>query len=103
MANRDHSLDDGIIQAAYSEFLAYGFQKASLHKIAEKAVLLRGQSTQDTRIKTRCLPVCFRIFFETMQVLFAPIAEEYEKAKCSAQPDDILRAINAEEQVYFNC
>lgn len=36
-----------------------------------------------------------------MQVLFAPIAEEYEKAKCSAQPDDILRAINAEEQVYF--
>ena len=27
-------LDDGIIQAAYSEFLAYGFQKASLHKIA---------------------------------------------------------------------
>ena len=37
MANRDHSLDDRIIQAAYSEFLAYGFQKASLHKIAEKA------------------------------------------------------------------
>ena len=36
-------------------------------------------------------------FFETMQVLFAPIAEEYEKAKCSAQPDDILRAINAED------
>ena len=58
MANRDHSLDDGIIQAAYSEFLAYGFQKASVHKIAEKA-------------------------------------------KRSAQPEDILRAINAEEQVYF--
>ena len=30
-----------------------------------------------------------------------PVAEEYEKAKCSAQPEDILRAINAEEQVYF--
>ena len=38
MANRDHSLDDGIIQAAYSEFLAYGFQKASLHKIADRAI-----------------------------------------------------------------
>ena len=36
-----------------------------------------------------------------MQVLFAPVAEEYEKAKYSAQPEDILRAINAEEQVYF--
>lgn len=40
-------------------------------------------------------------FFETMQVLFTPVAEEYEKAKFSAQPEDILRAINAEEQVYF--
>ena len=42
MANRDHSLDDGIIQAAYSEFLAYGFQKASLHKIAKKAGVTTG-------------------------------------------------------------
>lgn len=42
MASRDHSLDDGIIQAAYSEFLAYGFQKASLHKIAEKASVTTG-------------------------------------------------------------
>ena len=64
MANRDHSLDDGIIQAAYSEFLTYGFQKASLHKIAEKAGVTTG-------------------------------------AIYIAQPEDILRAINAEEQVYF--
>ena len=42
MTNRDHSMDDGIIQAAYSEFLAYGFQKASLHKIAEKAGVTTG-------------------------------------------------------------
>ncbi len=48
MASRDHSLDDGIIQAAYSEFLAYGFQKASLHKIAEKAGVTTGA------IYTRC-------------------------------------------------
>ena len=42
MANKDHSLDDGIIQVAYLEFLAYGFQKASLHKIAEKAGVTTG-------------------------------------------------------------
>ena len=40
-------------------------------------------------------------FFETMKTLFTPIAEEYEKAKHSAQPEDILRAINAEERIYF--
>lgn len=62
MANRDHSLEDGIAQATYSEFLTYGFQKASLHKIADKAGSPRGQSTQGTRIKTHCLAVCFRIF-----------------------------------------
>jgi len=28
MAKRDHSLEDGIVQAAYSEFLTYGFQKS---------------------------------------------------------------------------
>ena len=33
MANRDHSLDDGIIQAAYSEFLAHGFQRASVRRL----------------------------------------------------------------------
>ena len=42
MANRDHSLDDGIIRAAYEEFLAHGFQNASLHKIAEKAGVTTG-------------------------------------------------------------
>ena len=101
MANRDHSLDDGIIQAAYSEFLAYGFQKASLHKIAEKAGVTTGAIYTRYKNKDALFASLLQDFFETMQVLFAPVAEEYEKAKCSAQPEDILRAINAEEQVYF--
>ena len=42
LANKDHSLDDGIIRAAYDEFLACGFEKASLHKIAEKANVTTG-------------------------------------------------------------
>lgn len=79
MANRDHSLDDGIIQAAYSEFLAYGFQKASLHKIAEKAGVTTGQSTQDTRIKTRCLPVCFRIFLRRCRFSLLPSRKNTKK------------------------
>ena len=101
MANRDHSLDDGIIQAAYSEFLAYGFQKASLHKIAEKAGVTTGAIYTRYKNKDALFASLLQDFFETMKTLFAPIAEEYEKAKCSAQPEDILRAINAEEQVYF--
>ena len=101
MANKDHSLDEGIIQAAYSEFLAYGFQKASLHKIAEKAGVTTGAIYTRYKNKDALFVSLLQDFFETMRTLFTPIAEEYEKAKHSAQPEDILRAINAEEQVYF--
>ena len=101
MANRDHSLDDGIVQAAYSEFLAYGFQKASLHKIAEKAGVTTGAIYTRYKNKDALFASLLQDFFETMQVLFAPVAEEYEKAKHSAKPEDILRAINAEESIYF--
>ena len=101
MANRDHSLDDGIIQAAYSEFLAYGFQKVSLHKIAEKAGVTTGAIYTRYKNKDALFASLLQDFFETMRTLFTPVAEEYEKAKHSAQPEDILRTINAEEQVYF--
>ena len=101
MANRDHSLDDGIIQDAYSEFLAYGFQKASLHKIAEKAGVTTGAIYTRYKNKDALFASLLQDFFETMKALFTPIAEEYEKIKHSAQPEDILRAINAEERIYF--
>ena len=101
MANRDHSLDDGIIQAAYAEFLTYGFQKASLHKIAEKAGVTTGAIYTRYKNKDALFVSLLQDFFETMKTLFTPIAEEYEKTKHSAQPEDILRAINAEEKVYF--
>ncbi len=101
MANRDHSLDDGIIQAAYAEFLTYGFQKASLHKIAEKAGVTTGAIYTRYKNKDALFVSLLQNFFETMQDLFIPVAEEYEKARRSAQPEDVLRAINAEEKVYF--
>ena len=101
MANRDHSLDDVIIRAAYSEFLSYGFQKASLHKIAEKAGVTTGAIYTRYKNKDALFASLLQDFFETMKALFTPIAEEYEKAKHSAQPEDILRAINSEERIYF--
>lgn len=101
MANRDNSLDDGIIQAAYSEFLAYGFQKASLHKIAEKAGVTTGAIYTRYKNKDALFVSLLQNFFDTMKVLFTPIAEEYGKAERSARPEDIFRAIRAEERIYF--
>ena len=79
MANRDHSLDDGIIQAAYSEFLAYGFQKASLHKIAEKAGVTTGAIYTRYKNKDALFASLLQDFFETMQVFFTPSRKNTKK------------------------
>ena len=99
MANRDHSwmMDHsgclfGISCLRLSESLSAQDRR--------KSGVTTGASTQGTK-QRRVFASLLQDFFETMQVLFTPVAEEYEKAKCSAQPEDILRAINAEEQVYF--
>ena len=101
MANKDHSLDDKIIRAAYSEFLAYGFCKASLHKISEKAGVTTGAIYTRYKNKDALFVALLQDFFEAMKVMFAPVAKEYEKAMFSAKTEDILSAINSEEKIYF--
>lgn len=101
MANRDHSLDDGIIQAAYREFLSCGFEKASLHKIAENAGVTTGAIYTRYKNKDALFVSLLQGFFKTMEEMFSPVADEYERAKKSARTEDIIRAINAEESTYF--
>ncbi len=101
MSNKDHSLDNGIIKAAYDEFLAHGFQKASLHKIAGNAGVTTGAIYTRYKNKDALFVSLLQNFFETMEELFSPAAEEYERAKESARTEDIIRAINAEENIYF--
>lgn len=80
MANKDHSLDDKIIKAAYSEFLAYSFCKASLHKISEKAGVTTRAIYTRYKNKDALFVALLQDFFEAMKVMFAPVAKEYEKA-----------------------
>lgn len=101
MANKDHSLDSGIIKAAYEEFLSCGFQKASLHKIAQKAGVTTGAIYTRYKNKDALFISLLQGFFETMNEIFAPAAEEYERARKSARTEDIIRAINKEESIYF--
>ena len=101
MANKDHSLDDGIISAARAEFLSRGFQKASLHKIAENAGVTTGAIYTRYKNKDALFVSLLQDFFETMNELFSPAAEEYERARKSARTEDIIQAINMEERIYF--
>ena len=42
MALKDHSLDEKIVKAAVDEFMEFGFQKASIRKIADRAGVTAG-------------------------------------------------------------
>ena len=101
MANRDHSLDDAIIRAAYEEFLACGFQKASLHKIAEKAGVTTGAIYTRYKNKDALFVSLLHDFIDKMKELFAPRESEYGRAMQLGTVDALMEAIEAEERTFL--
>lgn len=99
IANRDHSLDGGITQAAYEEFLSCGYQKASLHKIAEKAGVTTGAIYTRYKNKDALFVSLLQGFMNKLNDYFAPVAAEYDKAKQLGTPQALLDAINFEERI----
>lgn len=100
MATKDHSLDEGIVKAAYSEFLEHGFQKASIHKIAEKAGVTTGAIYTRYKSKDALFVSLLQPFFTVYQSFFAPAAAEYEKARGSRSVEALCSAIRFEEELY---
>ena len=72
IANRDHSLDGGITRAAYEEFLSCGYQKASLHKIAEKAGVTTGAIYTRYKNKDALFVSLLQDFMNKLNDCFAP-------------------------------
>ncbi len=101
MANRDHSLDSGIIKAAYDEFLSCGFQKASLHKIAENAGVTTGAIYTRYKNKDALFVSLLQDFLGSMEDIFAPAVQEYEKARQAGTTEALLQAIDFEERIYL--
>ena len=101
IANRDHSLDDGIVRAAYEEFLSCGFQRASLHKIAEKAGVTTGAIYTRYKSKDALFTSLLEEFTGKLGEIFAPAVLEYEKAGRSGTAEALLEAIDFEERIYI--
>lgn len=101
MANRDHSLDHKIVKAAYEEFLTYGFQKASLHKIAEKAGVTTGAIYTRYKNKDTLFFSLLQDFLKEMQDIFAPCISAYEEARQCGTTEALLQAIHFEERTYL--
>ena len=97
---KDHTLDDKIIASATNEFLSLGFQKASLHKIAENAGITTGALY--TRYKNKDA-----LFVSLVKDMLSEIGEEaesiqnlYKKAE-AGDPSSILDVIRQEENTYL--
>lgn len=102
MAVKDHSLDDKIIKAALSEFMKYGFEKASLHKIADKAGITTGALY--TRYKNKDALFCSlaEASMSAIKGLIEPLHERYREVHASKDVGAFLAAIREEEESYLN-
>ena len=102
MAVKDHKLDERIIQSATAEFMEYGFQGASLRRIAQKADLSTGALY--TRYKNKDALFCSIIenVCSQMGEAFEPMRQIYMEAQRSGSGEEILNAIQQEKQIYLN-
>lgn len=102
MAVKDHKLDARIIQSATAEFMEYGFQGASLRRIAQKADLSTGALY--TRYKNKDALFCSIVenVCSHMGEAFEPMRQIYMEAQRSGSGEDILKAIQQEKQIYLD-
>ena len=101
VALKNHSLDDKIITAARKEFTEFGFQRASINKIAERAGVTTGAIY--TRYKNKDALFCdlLQNILVIFQTKAEPIAVEYHKSEISKRLSDFLSAMASEEDVYL--
>ena len=102
MAVKDHTLDPLITQAAREEFLAHGFQKASLHKIADRAGITTGALYTRYKNKDALFFSLVEPVLKEMAVKAEPIRTLYGKVRVSPSADALFHAIQQEEQFYLD-
>ena len=102
MALKDHSLDDKIIKAAFDEFMEFGFQKASIRKIADRAGVTPGAvyTRYDSKDDLFCSLVSN--FLSAVKTQSEPIGKMYYDLLESKNVDDLLDAIRKEEKIYLD-
>ena len=99
MAVKDRSLDPLIIKAAKEEFLEYGYEKASLHKIVKKAGITTGALY--TRYKNKDALFCSLIepAMAEMKEKLLPMMEEYQAVGQSKDLEQFIQVVKKEEQI----
>ena len=102
MAVKDHSLDDKIVNAAWEEFMQHGFQKASLHKIVDKAGITTGALY--TRYKNKDALFC-SLIEDAMKELAGksqPLREMYYAVEKSRSVEEFIQVMRHERDIYID-
>ena len=99
---KDHSLDHKIIDAARQEFLACGYSKASLHKIADRAGITTGALYTRYKNKDALFSSLIASVFSAMEMHSEEICQLYNHALKTREIQDFLAAIRLEEAVYLD-
>lgn len=102
MALKDHSLDDKITKAAFDEFMKFGFQKASIRKIADRAGVTAGAVY--TRYNSKDDLFCSLVdgFLSAVKEQSGSIGNMYYSIQQSKDADALLDAIHKEEKIYLD-
>lgn len=102
MALKDHSLDDKIIKAAFDEFLEFGFRKASIRKIADRAGVTPGAVY--TRYSSKDDLFCSLVdnFLSAVRARSESIGKMYYEIQESKDVNALLEAIRQEEKIYLD-
>lgn len=102
MAIKDHSLDDKIIKAAKEEFLEKGFQKASLHKIAEQAGITTGALYTRYKNKDALFASLTEEAINGMKLHAEPLKEMYCEVEKNKNKNEFLKVMSYERQLYLD-
>lgn len=102
MALKDHSLDEKIVKAAFDEFMEFGFQKASIRKIADRAGVTAGAVY--TRYNSKDALFCSLVdnFLSAVKNQSEPMGKMYYSIQRCGDVNALLEAIRKEEKIYLD-
>ena len=102
MANKDHSLDKPIIEAAREEFLRHGYMKASMRNIAKAAGITTGALYTRYDGKRELFSSLIMNAFRQIDKRMIGVKALYREALESKCSNKFIEAIKLEENVYLD-
>ena len=99
MAVRNHSLDRPIEEAAKADFLEYGFEKASMRRIAERAGVTHGALYTRAGSKDELFVMLVSPLLRSIEGAFTALRGEYFGNEALADPAAFLRAMEHENSL----